>query len=181
MNARTTTSIWLGLSLLVMLIGTVGPWGDIILGHTVKGWDTSGGPTTLVFAALIGGLSAPAALLPRSPKPLRVPLVSIAAFFALLMAALGLYWAVGIDNLVGSSVGVQGAGWGVWLTAIGAVSAFLATIGLTIATVRSRRVIAGVDAGAGVGVAHPAGWYPDPSGGRLQRYWDGSSWTQHTG
>lgn len=26
----------------------------------------------------------------------------------------------------------------------------------------------------------PAGWYPDPSGGKLQRYWDGTEWTEHT-
>ena len=25
--------------------------------------------------------------------------------------------------------------------------------------------------------ASPAGWYPDPSGGEGQRYWDGSAWT----
>lgn len=25
----------------------------------------------------------------------------------------------------------------------------------------------------------PAGWYPDPSGGPGQRYWDGTSWTTH--
>ncbi len=25
----------------------------------------------------------------------------------------------------------------------------------------------------------PASWYPDPADPRLQRYWDGSSWTQH--
>lgn len=28
--------------------------------------------------------------------------------------------------------------------------------------------------------ATPAGWYPDPNDGSLQRYWDGSLWTEHT-
>lgn len=26
----------------------------------------------------------------------------------------------------------------------------------------------------------PAGWYPDPNNGQLQRYWDGTTWTEHT-
>jgi hypothetical protein len=26
----------------------------------------------------------------------------------------------------------------------------------------------------------PAGWYPDPTTGQLQRYWDGTRWTEHT-
>jgi hypothetical protein len=26
----------------------------------------------------------------------------------------------------------------------------------------------------------PAGWYPDPYDARLQRYWDGTTWTEHT-
>lgn len=26
----------------------------------------------------------------------------------------------------------------------------------------------------------PAGWYPDPQGAQVQRYWDGSVWTDHT-
>ena len=26
----------------------------------------------------------------------------------------------------------------------------------------------------------PAGWYPDPQGVAAQRYWDGSTWTDHT-
>jgi hypothetical protein len=26
----------------------------------------------------------------------------------------------------------------------------------------------------------PAGWYPDPRGARLQRYWNGTAWTEHT-
>lgn len=26
----------------------------------------------------------------------------------------------------------------------------------------------------------PAGWYPDPQGVQVQRYWDGSKWTEHT-
>jgi hypothetical protein len=26
----------------------------------------------------------------------------------------------------------------------------------------------------------PAGWYPDPHGARLQRYWNGIAWTEHT-
>lgn len=28
--------------------------------------------------------------------------------------------------------------------------------------------------------AVPAGWYPDPHGQQLQRYWDGTQWTEHT-
>ena len=77
MQSRTSMAIWLGLSLVVMLIGTVGPWGDIILGHTIGGWDTSGGPTTLVFAVLILGFSAPAAFFPNTPKALRISLLGI--------------------------------------------------------------------------------------------------------
>ena len=26
----------------------------------------------------------------------------------------------------------------------------------------------------------PAGWYPDPNGATIQRYWDGTTWTDHT-
>jgi hypothetical protein len=26
----------------------------------------------------------------------------------------------------------------------------------------------------------PAGWYPDPQGAPVQRYWDGGAWTEHT-
>ena len=25
-----------------------------------------------------------------------------------------------------------------------------------------------------------SGWYPDPSDGQLERYWDGTRWTQGT-
>jgi hypothetical protein len=172
MSARLSMTTWLGLSLLLMLVGTVGPWADFILGESVGGWDTSGGPTTLVFAVLIFGFAALAAFFPRTPKALRVTLVAIGALFALLMAALGLYWAVGIENLVAdNSPGVEGAGWGVWVTAIGAVSALLATIALTIVAARSKRRAAVV--------GHPAGWYPDPSVPGTQRYWDGTQWTQH--
>jgi Protein of unknown function (DUF2510) len=172
MQSRTAMTTWLGASLLVMLVGTVGPWGDIILGNSVGGWDTSGGPTTLVFAVLILGFSALAAFFPRTPKALRVTLVGVGVFFALLMAALGVYWAVSIQNLVSDTPGVEGAGWGIWVTAIGAVSTLLATIGLTVATARSTRVAAGA--------GQPAGWYPDPYAANLQRYWDGNEWTQHT-
>ncbi|AVM01960.1 hypothetical protein C6V83_02610 [Gordonia iterans] len=28
--------------------------------------------------------------------------------------------------------------------------------------------------------AVPAGWYPDPNGALLQRYWDGAAWTEYT-
>jgi hypothetical protein len=172
MPSRISMTIWLGASLLVMLVGTVGPWGDIILGRSVGGWDTSGGPTTLVFAAVILGLSALAALFPRTPKGLRVTLVSIGVFVAALMAALGVYWAVSIQNLVSDTPGVEGAGWGIWVTALGAVSTLLATIGLTVSAARSEPVAAGP--------GQPAGWYPDPTAPGTQRYWDGNQWTQHT-
>jgi hypothetical protein len=26
----------------------------------------------------------------------------------------------------------------------------------------------------------PASWYPDPNNGKIQRYWDGTRWTEHT-
>lgn len=32
----------------------------------------------------------------------------------------------------------------------------------------------------GSGQAQPAGWHPDPHGQARLRYWDGSSWTDHT-
>jgi hypothetical protein len=28
--------------------------------------------------------------------------------------------------------------------------------------------------------AVPAGWHPDPNNAQLQRYWDGTAWTEHT-
>jgi len=34
--------------------------------------------------------------------------------------------------------------------------------------------------GAAPTEAAPAGWYPDPQGGGEQRYWDGTTWTDHT-
>ena len=77
-------------------------------------------------------------------------------FLALLMAALGVYSvAVSIQNLVSDRPGSKAAGWGVWVTAIGAVSTLLATIGLTVATTRTQRAVATV--------GQPAGWYPDPT------------------
>jgi hypothetical protein len=173
-------TIWLGVSLLVMLVGTVGPWGDIILGHTVGGWDTSGGPTTLVFAVLILGFSSLAAFFPGTPKVLRLVMVGVAIFLALLMATLAVYWAASIQNLVSDSAGVQGAGWGVWVTAIGAVSTLLATIGLTVATARSPQVATARSAQVASGTGQPAGWYPDPNAAGTQRYWDGGQWTEHT-
>jgi hypothetical protein len=33
---------------------------------------------------------------------------------------------------------------------------------------------------AGGGPGQPAGWYPDPQGRARVRYWDGSTWTDHT-
>ncbi|MGH9277895.1 MAG: DUF2510 domain-containing protein, partial [Acidimicrobiales bacterium] len=36
---------------------------------------------------------------------------------------------------------------------------------------------AGAGAGASAGGGPAAGWYPDPSGGSGQRYWDGTRWT----
>ncbi len=39
--------------------------------------------------------------------------------------------------------------------------------------------VGGGDGGAQEASQVPAGWYPDPSGGGGQRYWDGVQWTEH--
>jgi preprotein translocase subunit Sec61beta len=137
MTPRVVVSIGLGISLLLMIAGTLGPWGDIVLDRTVDGWDTSGGPVTLVAALILGASAVPAALFPRSPKPLRVPMLAIGIFVGVLMAALAVYWAVSIEDLVSSTSGVEGAGWGVYLTAAGSVCALIDLIALTVVTVRS--------------------------------------------
>jgi hypothetical protein len=32
----------------------------------------------------------------------------------------------------------------------------------------------------GIGQGQPAGWYPDPAGEALLRWWDGDQWTAKT-
>ena len=39
---------------------------------------------------------------------------------------------------------------------------------------------AAVPAAAASPTVTPAGWYPDPDDASIQRYWDGSAWTEHT-
>jgi Protein of unknown function (DUF2510) len=104
-------------------------------------------------------------------------------FLAMLMAALGVYWAVSIQSLVSDTPGVEGAGWGIWLTALGSVSTLLATIALLVVAIRSprrERPMVAAPAAATAPVVSPAGWYPDPGAQGVQRYWDGTQWTQHT-
>jgi hypothetical protein len=137
MSARVVVAVGVAISLVLMLVGTFGPWGDIILGRTVGGWDTSGGPVTLVVVVLLAISAVPAALFPRSPKALRIPMLAIGIFVAVLMAPLSIYWAASIDDLVSNTSGVEGAGWGVYLTAAGSVAALIELIALLVVTIRS--------------------------------------------
>src|SRR4051812_48233465 len=163
MDGRKTVALWLAVSFLLMIVGSLGPWGEIVLGNTVSGWDTSGGPTVVVAIVLLALCAAPAALLPNSPKPARVAVLAIGVFLGLLMAALAVYWAGSIQDLVSSTSGVTGAGWGVWVTAVGAVSAEAALIALLVVAIRSPGAARATPAvgGAGAGAfPQPAGWYP---------------------
>ncbi|OBG23491.1 hypothetical protein A5765_18830 [Mycolicibacterium celeriflavum] len=44
----------------------------------------------------------------------------------------------------------------------------------------SARMSAPAQSQAQPNATHPAGWYPDPGGADLQRWWDGSVWTDRT-
>ena len=58
---------------------------------------------------------------------------------------------------------------------VAAADAELASLGGAVSAAAAQPVAA-----ASPAADVPAGWYPDPQGVAAQRYWDGSSWTDHT-
>ncbi|WP_082978595.1 DUF2510 domain-containing protein [Mycobacterium sp. 1081908.1] len=66
-----------------------------------------------------------------------------------------------------------------WALFIGTLIFAWAVASITVLVVRKRRGTAAPMIGAPWGsppALPPAGWYPDPSGGQAQRYWDGHQW-----
>jgi hypothetical protein len=93
----------------------------------------------------------------------RVPSIKTSAIVAvsgLLLALVG--FAVFIAGSVGVGMGLLAIG---WLIAIG--------FGAVAVVALLRRATP-------VAQAMPPGWFPDPSGQASQRYWDGTTWTDHT-
>ena len=145
-----------------------------------------------IAAILLGliGLAAPG----RAPAFLLTAVGFLATGMVLaLLVELG-------DDL-GSSIGIWLSLVGGILAAVGGVIATPSQDMVAAPTVgpggppRGKLTPGGVSPGTGAGTpgsapsaagmpapsgAAAAGWYPDPTGAAAQRYWDGSSWTDHT-
>jgi hypothetical protein len=92
-----------------------------------------------------------------------VPSIKISVVVAasgLLLAMVG--FAVFITGSVGVGMGLLSIGWLIAI-AFGALA-----------------VVALVRRAAPAAQAPPPGWFSDPSGHASQRYWDGTTWTDHT-
>lgn len=117
-----------------------------------------GGPAPTTAALLIGAaliLLAAMFLVLRRPAWALVPLL-----LGPLVLALSDYQLFGIAQL------------------ILLVLAYVATLAVCIFCITMQRQ--GAPASAPPVAVTPPGWYPDPSGGPLMRYWDGTGWTLHT-
>jgi hypothetical protein len=170
-------------TLIVMIVGSVGPWGYF-------SGDSETPPTTLYGIDRDGrvtlALAIGAALLlvaHRQVKGLSIgPLVGAIAVAVICIVIL----VADLGDIRNRSLAVR---WGIIVDLVGAALLVVATVAL-ILQAPGRRVTATPGAGAADLPAaletaqaptwRAADWYPDPQGEARLRYWDGTRWTEHT-
>ena len=130
---QLTRSFWWALaSLLLMVIGAVGPWAKV-LGITIDGTDDGKDGWIVLVAAIIAGVVVLIQVLTHRRWLAVVPLLA-----GLVGGATAAYDVSDINSLASGSLGgvLVSTEWGIYIALIGSVSLALAAIGLFIETKR---------------------------------------------